>query len=134
VAGQYLKGYWIDAGAGLLVLIFVALMHRRVFVVAAGLFVVALTSSLWALLTWNETAPGEHFWLMLCALTATIGFLCFICGAILHEVVVSVPVTWNTVCGALCVYLLAGAVLQLRDAGHARVWGTSRLGHRWHGR
>jgi hypothetical protein len=110
VAGQYLTGYWIEAGAGLLVLVFVALMHRRVFVIAAGLFVVALVSSLVLFLTWNETTPRGHVLLTICTVTATVAFLCFICGAILHEVLISVPVTWNTVCGALCVYLLAGAV------------------------
>jgi hypothetical protein len=110
VGGQYLKGYWIEASAGLLVLIFVALMRWRVFVIAASLFVVALASSLLLLVTWNETTPSGRLLLTVCTLTASIAFLCFICGVILHEVLISVPVTWNTVCGALCVYLLAGAV------------------------
>jgi voltage-gated potassium channel len=110
VAGQYLTGSWIEAGAGLLVLLFVALMRRRVFVIAAGLFVVGLASSLLLFITWNETAPSGRLLLTVCTATAAVAFLCFICGVILHEVLVSVPVTWNTVCGALCVYLLAGAV------------------------
>ncbi len=84
-----------------------ALMGRRVFVIAAGLFVVALASSLLLLVTWNDTAPGDRFLPTACTLTATVAFLCFICGVILHEVLISVPVTWNTVCGALCVYLVA---------------------------
>ena len=110
VVGQYLKGYWIEASAGLLVLIFVALMRWRVFVIAAILFAVAMASSLLLVVTWNETAPSRHFLLTVFSLTTAVAFLCFICGVILYEVLVSVPVTWNTVCGALCVYLLAGAV------------------------
>jgi hypothetical protein len=110
VAGQYVKGYWIEAAAGVLVLVFVALMRRRVFLIAATLFAVALASSLPLILTWNETAPDGRFLLTVCSLTAAVAFLGFVCGAILYEVLISVPVTWNTVCGALCVYLLAGAV------------------------
>ena len=110
VVGQYLMGYWIEASAGLLVLIFVALMRWRVFVIAAVLFVVAMASSFLLVVTWNETAPSRHFLLTVCTLTTTVAFLCVICGVILYEVLISVPVTWNTVGGALCVYLLAGAV------------------------
>ena len=110
VVGHYLKALWIEGSAGLLVLIFVASMRWRVFVIATVLFAVAMGSSFLLGVTWSETTPSRHFLLTVCTLTATITFLGFICGVILHEVLVSVPVTWNTVWGALCVYLLAGAI------------------------
>jgi hypothetical protein len=110
VVGEYLNALWIEGGAGLLVLIFVASMRWRVFAMAAVLFVIAMGSGLLLGVTWNETAPSGHVLLTVCTLAATVAFLGFVGGVILHEVLVSVPVTWNTVCGALCVYLLAGAI------------------------
>src|SRR5688572_23073064 len=110
VVGQYLKGALIESLAGLLILIFAASLRARVFVVAAVLFGVAVGLNMLLLGAWEETAATRHLVLTVCTLTAAIVFLGFICGVILYDVLVRMPVTWNTVCGSLCVYLLAGAI------------------------
>jgi hypothetical protein len=110
VVGQYFQGQWIESITGLLILVFAASVRPRVFVIATVLFAVALGSSILLLVTWSETAATRHLMLTVCTLTAAIAFLGFICGVILYDVLIRMPVTWNTVCGSLCVYLLAGAI------------------------
>lgn len=124
VVGQYLAGQCIDGIGGLLILVFVALLRWRVFVVAVVLFVLAMAAGFLLAVTWSETAPSRHLLLTVATLLATLAFLGFICAVILHEVLVSVPVTWNTVCGAICVYLLSGGIcahlyllIYLHDSG-----------------
>jgi voltage-gated potassium channel len=110
LVGQYVQGQWVESIAGLLILVFAASVRPRVFVIATVLFAVALGSSIVLLVTWSETAATRHLVLTVCTVAAVIVFLGFICGVILYDVLVRMPVTWNTVCGSLCVYLLGGAI------------------------
>jgi hypothetical protein len=108
--GPHVRGAWIELVAGVLILLFTAFMRRRVFTTAAVLFFAAIALDILLVRTWDVADPAQRLALSVGTLLATTAFLSFVVAVILRDVLLSEPVTWNTVCGALCVYLLVGAV------------------------
>jgi len=93
---------------------------------AYGLLAPSLVVEAGAVFLWPNELLFLHFALR-------IAFVSFVIGAILREIFVPAPITFDTVCASLCVYLLIGIVWEnvyaiLETATHGSVVTVTRTG------